>query len=193
MNDGSSIPVRPQRRDHVWSYDFAHDQTSDGRPLRMLTLIDEHSRECLTIDVKRRLNSEDVIDRLPQLFCSRGTLDYIRSDNGAEFTCHKVRSWLEQVNVKTLFITPGSPWENGYIESFNGKLGDELLKLELFDTLTEAQVLIERWRRHYNQVRTHSSLGYRSPAPETMMPSRFSNFATLNLKIGLLDGMDTLS
>ena len=109
----------------------------------MLTLIDEHSRECLTIDVKRRLNSEDVIDRLTQLFCSRGTPDYIRSDNGAEFTCHKVRSWLEQVNVKTLFITPGSPWENGYIESFNGKLGDELLKLELFDTLTEAQVLIE--------------------------------------------------
>ena len=104
----------------------------------MLTLIDEHSRECLTIDVKRRLNSEDVIDRLTQLFCSRGTPDYIRSDNGAEFTCHKVRSWLEQVNVKTLFITPGSPWENGYIESFNGKLGDELLKLELFDTLTEA-------------------------------------------------------
>ena len=193
LNDGSCIRLRPQRRDHVWSYDFVHDQTSDGRPLRMLTLIDEHSRECLTIDVKRRLNSEDVIDRLTQLFCSRGTPDYIRSDNGAEFTCHKVRSWLEQVNVKTLFITPGSPWENGYIESFNGKLGDELLKLELFDTLTEAQVLIERWRRHYNQVRPHSSLGYRSPAPETMMPSRFSNFATLNLKNGLLEKLDTLS
>ena len=106
----------------------------------MLTLIDEHSGECLTIDVKRRLNSEDVIDRLTQLFRIRGTPDYIRSDNGAEFTSHKVRGWLEQVNVKTLFITPGSPWENGYIESFNGKLGDEILKLELFDTVTEAQV-----------------------------------------------------
>ncbi|MFT5301753.1 MAG: putative transposase [Mariniblastus sp.] len=104
----------------------------------MLTLIDEHSRECLTIDVKRRLNSEGVIDRLTELFCSRGTPDYIRSDNGAEFTSHKVRDWFEQVNVKTLFITPGSTWENGYIESFNGKFGDELLKLDWFDTLTEA-------------------------------------------------------
>jgi putative transposase len=128
---------------------------------------------------------------LTELFCSRGTPGYIRSDNGAEFTSHKVRSWLEQVNVKTLFITPSSPWENGYIESFNGKLGDELLKLELFDTLTEAQVLIERWRRHYNQVRPHSSLG--CCAPEAMMQSRFSNFATLNLKNGLFEKLDTLS
>ena len=151
----------------------------------MLTLIDQYSRECLAIDVKRRLNSEDVIDCLTQLFFIRGTPAYIRSDKGTEFTSHKVRAWLEQVNVTTLFITPGSPWENGYIESFNGTLGDELLKPELFDTLTEARVLIERWRRHYNQVRSHSSLGYRSPAPETIVPSRFSNFATLSIKYGL--------
>ena len=135
----------------------------------MLTLIDEYSRECLAIDVARRLNSEDVLERLSDLFVRRGVPHHIRSDNGSEFTALKVRDWLERVEVKTLYIEPGSPWENGYIESFNGKLRDELLNREIFDTLLEAKVLIERWRVEYNTVRPHSSLGYRPPAPEARL------------------------
>ena len=136
----------------------------------MLTLIDEHTRECLAIDVARSLKSEDVLERLSDLFVRRGVPTYIRSDNGSEFTAIKVREWLARVGVKTLFIEPGSPWENGYIESFNGKLRDELLAREQFDTLLEAKVLIERWRRHFNAVRPHGSLGYRAPAPEAIQP-----------------------
>ncbi len=136
----------------------------------MLTLIDEHSRECLAIDVARRLNSENVLERLSDLFVRRGVPDYIRSDNGPEFTAKKVTEWLERVEVKTLFIEPGSPWENGYNESFNGTLRYELLDVELFDTLLEAKVLVERWRREYNTIRPHSSLGYRPPAPEAIHP-----------------------
>ena len=132
LNDGSCVRLRPQDKNHVWSYDFVHHRTNDGRPLRLLTLMDEFSRECLSIDVGRKLNGEDVVDRLTQLFTQRGTPDYIRSDNGPDFTSRKVRHWLKQVAVKTLFIEPGSPWENGYIESFNGKLRDELLNLEIF-------------------------------------------------------------
>ena len=134
----------------------------------MLTLVDEYTRECLAIDVARRLTSEDVLERLAWLFVIRGVPEHIRSDNGSEFTAHAVRDWLKKVGVSTLFIEPGSPWENGYIESFNGKLRDELLGGEIFYTLTEARVLIERWRREYNTVRPHSSLGYRSPAPEVI-------------------------
>ena len=169
LNDGSCVRLRPQHRDHVWSYDFVFSRTHDGRPVRMLTLIDEFTRECLAIDVARRMTSEDVLERLSDLFIQRGPPEYIRSDNGPEFTAHRVRDWLENVGVKTLFIEPGSPWENGFIESFNGKLRDELLNVELFDTLLEAKVLIERWRIHYNTVRLHSSLGYRPPAPETVL------------------------
>jgi len=180
FNDGSCIRLRPQHRDHVWSYDFVHHQTNDGRSIRLLTLMDEHSRECLSIDVDRKLDGDRVLDRLTKLFTGRGVPDYIRSDNGPEFTSRRVREWLKEVGVKTLFIEPGSTWENGYIESFNGKLRDELLNLEIFDTLLEARVLIERWRRHYNEVRPHSSLGYRSPAPATILPSCLSDFATLN-------------
>jgi putative transposase len=131
----------------------------------MLTLIDEFTRECLAIDVARKLTSEDVLERLSDLFIQRGVPEHIRSDNGSEFTAKKVKDWLHQIDVKTLYIEPGSPWENGYIESFNGKLRDELLDREIFDTLQEAKVLIERWRREYNTVRPHSSLGYRPPAP----------------------------
>ena len=144
----------------------------------MLTLIDEFTRECLAIDVARRLTSEDVLERLSDLFIQRGTPDYIRSDNGPEFTAHRVRDWLENVGVKTLFIEPGSPWENGFIESFNGKFRDELLNTEIFDTLLEAKVLIERWRVHYNTVRLHSSLGYRPPAPEAVLVTSHSNQIT---------------
>ena len=170
LADGSCVRLRPSYKDHVWSYDFVADRTSDGRAIRMLTLIDEHTRECLAIDVARSLKSEDVLERLSDLFVRRGVPTYIRSDNGAEFTATKVRDWLARVGVKTLFIEPGSPWENGYIESFNGKLRDELLAREQFDTLLEAKVLIERWRRHFNAVRPHSSLGYRAPAPEAIQP-----------------------
>ena len=170
LNDGSCIRLRPEHRNHVWSYDFVQDRTHDGKPIRMLTLMDEYTRECLAIDVERRLNSENVLDRLAQLFVERGTPEYIRSDNGPEFTAHSVRDWLARVQVQTLFIEPGSPWENGYIESFNGKLRDELLNREIFYTLTEAKVLIENWRWEYNHFRPHSALGYRPPAPEAIEP-----------------------
>lgn len=145
-------------------------RTSDGRSFRILTLLDEFTRQCLAIDVARRLNHESVLDRLAELFTRRGTPDHIRSDNGSEFTAKAVREWLKSVGVKTLYITPGSPWENGYNESFNGKLRDEVLNVEIFDTLLEAKVVIERWRREYNHVRPHSSLGYRPPAPEAVLP-----------------------
>lgn len=171
LNDGSCIRLRAERKDHVWSYDFVQARTRDGRSFRMLTLIDEFTRECLAIDVARKLNHDDVLERLTWLMVTRGVPDHIRSDNGSEFTAHAVRDWLERVGVKTLYITPGSPWENGYIESFNGKLADELLEREVFDTLQEAKVLIERWRIHYNTIRPHSSLGYRPPAPEAWLPA----------------------
>ncbi len=175
LNDGSCIWLRPQYQDHVWAYDFVHARTYDGRPLRMLTLVDEYTRECLSIDVARRLNSEDVLERLAWMFVTRGVPQFIRSDNGSEFTADAVRDWLARLDVKTLYIEPGSPWENGYVESFNGKLRDELLDREIFYTPLEAKVLIEQWREHYNRVRPHSSLGYRPPAPETVA---FSALAT---------------
>ncbi len=169
LNDGSCVRLRAERKDHVWAYDFVQDATHDGRRLRMLTIVDEYTRECLAIDVGRSLTSENVLERLAYLFIYRGVPAHIRSDNGSEFTAHAVRDWLKKIGVKTLYIEPGSPWENGYIESFNGKLQDELLKRELFYTLKEARVLIERWRNQYNHVRPHSSLGYRPPAPEAIL------------------------
>jgi transposase InsO family protein len=169
LNDGSCIRLKPEHKDHVWSYDFVTARTSDGRPFKMLTILDEYTRECLAILVERRITSDDVINQLYTLFLTRGVPENIRSDNGPEFTAKAVRSWLGEMGVKTLFIEPGSPWENGYIESFNGKLRDELLNREIFTTMTEAKVLIEEWRREYNQVRPHSSKGYKPPAPETKM------------------------
>jgi len=170
LNDGSCIRLRPAYRDHVWSYDFMADRTSDGRALRLLTIIDEYSRECLAIDVGRSLTSDHVLDRLSRLFVQRGLPAYLRSDNGPEFIAKSVRDWLGRVGVETLYIEPGSPWENGYGESFNGKLRDELLNRELFDTVLETQVLADRYRKHYNRVRPHSALGYRPPAPEAIKP-----------------------
>ena len=178
FNDGSCVRRRPEHRDHVWSYDFVQTRTHNGRPVRLLTLIDEYTRECLAIGVARGLKSKDVLERLAELFIQRGTPDYIRSDNGAEFTAKAVRAWLGRVGVRTLYIEPGSPWENGYIESFNGKLRDELLNGEIFDTLLEAQVLIELWRIDYNTKRPHSSLGYRPPAPETVQIEPPGSWAT---------------
>ena len=170
LNDGSCIRLRPARPNHVWSYDFVMDRTHDGRAFRMLTVIDEFTRRSLAIVVARKLNSEDVLACLADLFVAHGPPDHLRSDNGAEFTAQAVRGWLCRIGVKALFIEPGSPWENGYNESFNGKLRDELLNTEIFYSLKEAKVLIERWRQHYNTVRPHSSLGYRPPAPEAILP-----------------------
>lgn len=169
LNDGSCIRLRPEYKDHVWSYDFVTARTSNGRAFRMLNIIDEYTRECLGILVQRKITSQDVIDRLFELFIMKGIPEHIRSDNGPEFTAKAVRNWLNKLGVKTLFIEPGSPWENGYVESFNGKLRDELLDREVFTTLTEARVLIEQWRQEYNHIRPHSSLGYRPPAPEAIM------------------------
>ena len=170
LNDGSCIRLRPSWPNHVWAYDFVQDRTHDGRTIRMLTVIDEFTRECLAIEVARRLRHDDVLHVLAGLFTRHGPPDHIRSDNGSEFTAIAVREWLPRLGVKTLYIEPGSPWENGYNESFNGKLRDELLNGEIFYTLKEAKVLIERWRQHYNTIRPHSSLGYRPPAPAAILP-----------------------
>ena len=169
LNDGSCVRLRPERKDHVWAYDFVSARTNEGLALRMLVVVDEWTRECLSIDVARKLNSDDLLERLSWLMATRGAPEHVRSDNGPEFTAHVVRDWLAQVGVKTLFIEPGSPWENEYVESFNGKLRDELLEGEIFYTLREAKIMIEKWRRHYNEVRPHSSLGYKRPAPETII------------------------
>jgi transposase InsO family protein len=169
LNDGSCTRLRPQHKDHVWSYDFMVERTGSGRAFRILNIIDESTRECLRIKVNRKISSQDVIDELFNLFVFRGIPEHIRSDNGPEFTARAVRRWLSRLGVKTLFIEPGSPWENGYIESFNGKLRDELLNREVFTTLEEARVLIEQWRREYNQIRPHSALGYCPPAPEAIL------------------------
>jgi len=170
LNDGSCVRLRPEHKDHVWSYDLMIARTSDERAFRILTMLDEYSRECLSILV-RHIRSQDVIDQLFDLFIFRGIPEHIRSDNGPEFTAKAVRKWLSHLGVKTLFIEPGSPWENGYIESFNGKLRDELLNREVFTTLLEAKIMIEGWRKGYNHFRPHSSLGYRPPAPEAIQPA----------------------
>jgi len=169
LNDGSCIRLRPEYKDHVWSYDFMIDRTANGKAFKILNIIDEYTRVCLAILVARKIRNQDVIDLLFHLFIFRGIPEHIRSDNGPEFTAKAIRKWLSNVGVKTLFIEPGSPWENGYIESFNGKLRDELLNLEIFTTLKEAKVLIEQWRREYNQIRPHSAKNYRPPAPEAVL------------------------
>ena len=149
--------------------DFVHHRTDDGRVFRTLNILDEFSRECLEIRVKRKLNSTDVIDTLTDLFILRGIPAYIRSDNGPEFVAKTVRHWIAAVGAKTAYIEPGSPWENGYCESFNARFRDELLNGEVFYTLQEAQIIIEQWPKHYNTIRPHSALGYRPPAPEIIV------------------------
>ena len=184
LNDGSRVRLRPEYPNHVWAYDFVAVRTHDGKAFRMLTILDEYTRECLAIVVDRRINSHDVLYTLADLFIQRGIPAHIRSDNGPEFCARAVREWLSRLCVGTLFIEPGSPWENGYVESFIGKLRDELLNREIFYTLKEATILIEQWRRHYNGVRPHSALGYRPPAPETIafpgmgLPNSWSSLKT---------------
>jgi putative transposase len=172
LNAGSCIRLRAEHPNHVWSYDFVEDRTHDGRKYRMLNIIDEFSRECLAIRINRKLKSTDVIDVLADLFTLRGVPGYVRSDNGAEFIATAVQDWIAAVGAKTAYIEPGSPWENGYCESFNSKLRDELLNGEIFYTLAEARIIIESWRQHYNEVRPHSSLGYKPPAPEVLTSPR---------------------
>lgn len=167
LNDGSCVRLRPLHKNHVWSWDFVMDRTDDGRVIKILTLIDEYTKEALAIYPARRIRANDVIDLFADVMVERGVPEYIRSDNGPEMIAKVLRNWLARVGTKTAFIMPGSPWENGYCESFNGKLRNELLDGEIFYTLREAQVIIEQWRWHYNRIRPHSALGYRPPAPET--------------------------
>lgn len=165
LSDGSLIRLRPEYRHHVWCYDFVSDRTKNGRPYKILNIVDEYSRECLASFVARRIRSQDVILVLADLFLKYGCPTHIRSDNGPEFVAKILKSWLKKLEVKPLYIEPGSPWENGYCESFNGKMRYELLDGEIFYTLLEAKVIIEKWRNHYNTKRPHSSLGGRPPAP----------------------------
>ena len=173
LTDGSCVRCRPAHRHHVWADDFVAARTHDGRPLKIMTVIEESSRECLAILVARRLRVADVLETLAGLFLTQGVPVHLRSDNGPEFTATLVRGWLETLGVQPLFIEPGSPWETGYVESFNGTLRDELLDREIFSTLTEARILIERWRQQYHTVRPRSALGSRPPAPVTVIPAAF--------------------
>src|ERR1039458_8268321 len=166
FNDGSCVRLRPEHANHVWSYDFVSARTHDGRTVRMLNLIDEHSRECLMIRPERRWSSAKVIEALADVMVMKGVPEHLRSDNGPEFVARDLRKWLAGTGAKTAYIEPGSPWENGYCESFNSKLRDEFLNGEICYSMKEIRVLAERWRVHYNTVRPHSSLGYRPPAPE---------------------------
>jgi putative transposase len=169
LNDGSCLRLKPEFPNHVWSYDFMFERTHDGRAFRILNVIDEFTRESLAVKVQRHLGHEEVQECLTGLFCERGVPVHLRSDNGPEFIANALREWLNKLSIRPLFIEPGSPWENGYVESFNGKMRDELLNGEIFYTLQEAQILIERWRKDYNHFRPHSSLGYRPPAPQAWL------------------------
>jgi putative transposase len=169
LNDGSCIRLRPLYPNHVWSYDFVSDRLSNGQKIRMLTVIDEYTRKCLTVRVNYQLKSDDVLDVLSTLFLTQGIPAYIRSDNGSEFTAHVLQNWLKGLGVKTAYIEPGSPWENGFNERFNGSLRDECLNLEYFHTLKEARVIIGEWVNEYNHIRPHSSLGYRPPSPVVIL------------------------
>lgn len=189
LADGSCIRLRTEHANHVWSYDFVEDRTHDGRKYRMLNVIDEFTHECLAIRINRKLKAIDVIDVLSDLFILRGVPGHIRSDNGPEFVAKAVQDWIATVGAKTAYIAPGSPWENGFIESFNARLRDELLDGEIFYTLREAQIIIESWRHHYNTVRPHASLGYRPPAPEVFVPS-FAAWPAPRAKLALQNALN---
>jgi transposase InsO family protein len=154
---------RAEHKDHVWCWDFVFDHTTSGSTLKWLSIVDEYTRECLALKVDRSITSEDVIDTLAELFAMRGVPRAIRSDNGPEFIARAIQRWLAQVNVQTLYIEPGSPWENGFAESFHSRLRDEFLALEMFESLAAARKLTAAWREDYNYHRPHSSLGYVAP------------------------------
>ena len=168
--NSSVIRLRPHHQNHIWSIDFVHDKLTNGRGYKMLTVIDEYTREALCVAVRSKMDANDVLDVLFDLILKRGKPKFIRSDNGPEFIAQAVRQWIAAVGAKTAYIEPGSPWENGYCESFNGRFRDELLNGEIFYSLREAQIIIEEWRKHYNTKRPHSALGYRPPAPEAIIP-----------------------
>jgi len=170
LNDGSCIRLSRRRRNHVWSRDFVFDRTRDGRTLKLMVVIDEFTRRCLAIHVARRIRSKEALEIFAELMVEHGVPEHVRSDNGPEMVAEELRDWLGHMGTKTAYIEPGSPWKNGYCESFNGRLRDELLNGEIFYTLKEAQVVIEHWRNHYNTQRPHSALGYRPPAPEVVIP-----------------------
>jgi transposase InsO family protein len=155
---------RPEYYNHIWSYDFLSERLENGRLVKLLVVIDEFTRECLAIDVNKQIKGADVVGLLRYLFAVRGEPEFIRSDNGPEFVSNAVKKWLEVSGVRTLFVAPGSPWENGYVESFNSRLRDELLNRELFLHVDELRYVVDRWRMDYNHYRPHSSLGYMSPA-----------------------------
>ena len=163
-SQNSCCVKKAEYKNHIWTYDFMSDQTEDGRGLKFLTVLDEFTRESLTIEVGRSIKSKDVIAVLEYLLMVRGAPKYIRSDNGPEFIADAIKKWLKKKHVETLYVEPGSPWENGYIESFNGKFRDEILNRELFYSVREAKVLVEDWRLEYNDHRPHSGLGYMTPA-----------------------------
>ena len=163
-SDQGIVRYRPQHMNHVWSYDFVADRTEDGKQLKILSVIDEYTRECLALEADRHFTSEDVIRTLNYLFAVRGAPQHIRSDNGPEFVARSVRRWLDRAAVRTLYINKASPWENGFVESFNGRLRDELLNRELFLGLKEARYVLDEWRLDYNHHRPHGSLGYVAPA-----------------------------
>jgi len=175
LNDGSCIRLSPRHRNHVWSWDFVFDRTQDGKVFKLMVVIDEYTRRCLAIQVARRIRSKEALEVFADLMVRHGVPEHIRSDNGPEMVAKHLRRWLQRIGTQTAYITPGSPWENGYCESFNGKLRDELLNGEIFYTLKEAQVIIEHWRNHYNTKRPHSALGYRPPAPEVILPKEMTN------------------
>ena len=162
--ENSTVRLAPERPNHVWCYDFVFDATDDGRALKLLPVLDEHTRECLALVVGRSLTSRHVVATLDRLIAERGAPAFVRSDNGSEFVAHRVGEYLLAAESDAKHVDPGAPWQNGYSESFNGKLRDELLSQEAFATLAEAEVLAERWRRHYNESRPHSALGYLPPA-----------------------------
>lgn len=169
LNDGSTLRLKPEFAKHVWSYDFMQDRTHDGKVFRILNIIDEYTRECLLSKAARSFTHQDVMGCLTNLFCERGVPVHIRSDNGPEFIARRLQAWLDRLAVIPLFIEPGSPWENGFIESFNGKMRDEFLNGEIFYSVKEAEILIEQWRIEYNTIRPHSALGYKPPAPKAVI------------------------
>ncbi len=160
---GGIVRYKAKHPNHVWSYDFLTDRTEDGRQLKLLAVIDEYTRECLAVEVGRRFTARDVKLTLQYLFALRGAPEHVRSDNGSEFVAKGIQRWLNRASVDTLYIQKGSPWENGYVESFNGRLRDELLNRELFLSVPEARYVLDEWREEYNHRRPHSGLGWRTP------------------------------
>ncbi len=169
LNDGSCIRLRAEHPNHVWSYDFVESRTSKGRKIKILNIIDEYTRECLASHAAFRIRSEDIKNVLREVMVRKGTPEYLRSDNGSEFVANHLREWLSEMDVAPMYTTPGSPWENGFVESFNATMANELLNREIFDTLHEAKVLLACWVSAYNTIRPHSALGYRPPAPEAYL------------------------